>query len=199
MATPIGLTGALCVWLSVGMSLLGFGLVLRSAEARAGRLSLDTFHGFYEHTPLLAGMFLLTGLSSIGFPGTVGFVGAELLVEGAVEIYPLVGLAVVVAAAMNGIAVVHAYLRVFAGAPRPTSISLTCRTSERIAIVILSFLILAGGLVPQPGVASRYHAATSLLETRGTRKESTEHGSGHPETAHTALPPASQLLTVEGR
>jgi len=51
MASPIGLAGALCVWLSVGISLLGFGLALRSVEARTGRLTLDNFHGLYEHTP----------------------------------------------------------------------------------------------------------------------------------------------------
>ncbi len=39
--------------------------------------------------PSLAGFFLLTGLASIGFPGTVGFIAMELLIEGAVEYYPL--------------------------------------------------------------------------------------------------------------
>ena len=44
------------------------------------------FHGLYEHTPGLAALFLVTGLASIGFPGTVGFVGAELLVDGIVQV-----------------------------------------------------------------------------------------------------------------
>ncbi|PNY35982.1 hypothetical protein C2E31_16135, partial [Rhodopirellula baltica] len=34
LATPIGLTGGLCVWLSVGLALGGFGLTLRCVEAR---------------------------------------------------------------------------------------------------------------------------------------------------------------------
>ena len=55
--------------------------------------------------PVLAGFFLLTGLASIGFPGTIGFVAVELLVEGAVRAYPLIGAIVVLAAALNGIAV----------------------------------------------------------------------------------------------
>lgn len=166
MVTPIGLTGALCVWLSVGISLLGFGLTLRSVEARTGRLSLDSFHGLYEHTPILAGLFLLTGLASIGFPGTVGFVGTELLVEGTVAVYPLVGLALVLAAMLNGVAVVLAYFRVFTGTRHVASISLQCRPSERITIVILTALIIGGGLHPQPGVSSRYHAAVALMQHR---------------------------------
>jgi NADH-quinone oxidoreductase subunit M len=115
MAKPIGLAGALCVWLSVGISMLGFGLALRSVEARTGRLTLDNFHGLSAHTPFLASMFLLTGLAAIGFPGTIGFIGMELLVEGAVEVYPMIGLAVVVAATLNGIAIVNAYFHIFTG------------------------------------------------------------------------------------
>src|SRR5262249_53065344 len=68
-ATPLGLTGALCVWLSVSLALTGLGLSLRALEARHRRLSLAGFHGLYEHTPALAVCFLLTGLASVGFPG----------------------------------------------------------------------------------------------------------------------------------
>lgn len=166
IATPIGLAGGLCVWLSVGICLLGFGLALRCVEARTGRLTLDNFHGLYEHTPFLAAMFLLTGLASIGFPGTVGFIGTELLVEGAVEIYPFVGLAVVAAAAMNGVAIVKAYFHVFTGTRHTSTITMGCRPAERITILVMVVLIIGGGLIPQPGVQSRYHAAQALLEHR---------------------------------
>lgn len=168
-ATPIGLTGALCVWLSVGLSLAGFGLTLRSIEARVGRLSLDRFHGLYGHIPSLAGLFLLTGLASIGFPGTAGFVGAELLVEGAVQVSPFVGIAIVVAAALNGLAVLHAYFRIFTGSRHVATIDLGIRVPERVAVLVLSALLVGGGLYPQPGVAGRYHAAAQLVEERDRR------------------------------
>ncbi|MEZ6073582.1 MAG: proton-conducting transporter membrane subunit [Pirellulales bacterium] len=175
LVTPIALTGALCVWLSVGLGLAGFGLVLRSIESRTGRVSLDEYHGLYEHAPTLAALFLLTGLASIGFPGTVGFIGTELLVEGVVAVYPLVGMAVVVAAALNGIAILGAYFRVFCGRHRSASVSLRARTSERFAVLVLTVLILGGGLFPQPGVSSRYHAARALVRQRES----------HPLTAST--------------
>lgn len=165
-ADKIGLTGALCVWLSVGLSLAGFGLTLRSVEARTGRLSLDQFHGLYEHMPMLAILFMVTGLGSIGFPGTLGFVGTELLLEGAVKVFPLVGMAIVIAAALNGLAMLHAYFRVFTGARHASSIDLRIRWPEQIAMLILTALILGGGLYPQPGVDSRYHAAVKLIEQR---------------------------------
>lgn len=167
LVTPVAVTGALCVWLSVGLSLAGFGLTLRGIEARTGRVSLDEYHGLHEHTPMLAALFLLTGLASIGFPGTVGFVGTELLIEGAVAVYPLTGTAVVIAAALNGIAILQAYFRVFAGATPAATISLSARPAERVAVLVLTALILGGGLYPQPGVESRYHAARELVRLRG--------------------------------
>jgi len=162
LVTPIGLAGALCVWLSVGLSLTGFGLTLRSIESRIGRISLQDYHGLYQQMPGFAGFFLLTGLASIGFPGTIGFIAMELLVEGAVGVYPIIGAAVVVVAALNGIAVLHAYFRIFTGRRSTTQVSLQARNAERVSILLLTVLIIGGGMVPGPGIASRYHAAIEL-------------------------------------
>jgi len=169
MATPIGLTGALCVWLSVGVSLGGFGLTLRALESRRGRLSLVEFQGLYEHTPELACCFVLTGLASVGFPGTVGFIGGELLVDGAVGLYPWIGPAVVVAAALNGIALVKAYFLLFTGTRYSSSVSLSIGPREKVAVLSLAALILIGGTIPQGTVLSRFHAAKDVLINRSER------------------------------
>lgn len=166
LATPVGLTGAYCLWLSVGLALAGFGLTLRSLEARTGRLTLTKFHGHYEHTPNLAVFFLLTGLASIGFPGTIGFVGTELLLEGAIRVFPQIGLAVVFATALNSIAVLQAYFRLFTGAKFSATVSLGARWSERLAVLSFTLLIIGGGLFPQPGIISRYRAAWESMRAR---------------------------------
>lgn len=167
--SPVGLAGALCVWLSAGLSLAGFGLTLRAVEARTGRLSLTEYHGLYEHAPSLAVCYLATGLASVGFPGTFGFVGTELLVDGAVVAYPSVGAIVVVASALNGIAIVQTYLRLFTGKRHVTMVPLGARRRERFAVLTLALIIFGGGLHPRPGVQSRYAAAKHLLEERSLR------------------------------
>jgi NADH-quinone oxidoreductase subunit M len=172
--TPVGLAGALCVWLSAGLSLAGFGLTLRAVEARTGRLSLTEYHGLYEHAPSLAVCFLATGLACVGFPGTFGFVGTELLVDGAVVAFPYVGAVVVFASALNGIAIVQTYLRLFTGTRHVTTVPLGARRRERFAVLTLALIIFGGGLFPQPGVQSRYAAATRLLEQRTERMKSGE-------------------------
>jgi NADH-quinone oxidoreductase subunit M len=190
--TEIGLTGALCIWLSVGLSLTGFGLTLRAIESRRGRVSLDQFQGLYEHAPGLAVGFVLTGLACVGFPGTVGFVGTELLVDGVVEQQPVTGIAVVLACALNGIAILRAYFLVFTGTRYQTTVSLSMRRREQIAVLSLAALILIGGLIPQPGISSRYRAASELLSQRepalhSPEESSTEHHGdshkNHPEEA----------------
>jgi NADH-quinone oxidoreductase subunit M len=119
--------------------------------------------------PRQAMFFLFTGLASIGFPGTIGFVGAELLVEGAVEASPWVGTLVVITSAINGLAIMHAYFRVFTGTRHPGTVDLQARPAERAAVLMLTALILGGGLYPQPGISSRYHAAVELSKSRTTR------------------------------
>jgi NADH-quinone oxidoreductase subunit M len=170
LVTPISLTGALGLWFSVILSLGGLGLMLRALEARFGRLSLDDFHGLYEHSPALAVGFLLTGLASVGFPGTIGFVSAELLVDGAVEANLPVGLAVILAAAVNGIVIVRAYFRLFTGGRHVSAVSLAITPRERVVVLTLAAVILGGGLVPQPGVATRHVAAEGILKARGAHR-----------------------------
>jgi NADH-quinone oxidoreductase subunit M len=169
--TPISLTGALSMWFSVALAIGGLGLTLRALEARFGRLSLSRFHGLYDHSPALAVCFLLTGLASVGFPGTIGFVATEMLVDGAVETNLFLGIAVVIAAALNGIAVVRAYLLLFTGTRHTSTISLNIGLRERIAVLTLAALIIVGGLFPQPGVSSRHHAAEAILKDRADRQK----------------------------
>jgi NADH-quinone oxidoreductase subunit M len=167
----IALTGGLCLWLSSGLALTGFGLTIWWLEARRGRLSLAGLHGGYEHTPLLAVCFLLTGLGSVGFPGTLGFVGAELMVDGAVQAYPIMGMGVVLAAALNGIAVVQAYFTLFTGRHHVSMLNLRMRVRERIAILVLAALLLIGGLLPQSLITSRYAVVTTIFNDEATHAD----------------------------
>ena len=121
--TPTGLTGSLSLWLSMGIALVSLGVVLRAIEGRVGRTGLVDFHGLYQQMPLMAAFFMLALLASIGFPGTVGFVGVELLVESAMETQPLYAPVVVMAVALNGIAALRVYFRLFTGKPAAAAIS----------------------------------------------------------------------------
>ncbi len=168
--TELSLCASLCLWFSAMLSVGGFGLTLRALEARFGRLSLTDYRGLYEHTPSLAVFFLLTGLASVGFPGTIGFISMELLVDSAVEANLYVGVGVLAASAFNGIAVLRAYFLLFTGTRHASTVLTRIAPRERLAVLTLSALILGGGLFPQPGVTTRVRAAEEILRLRRARR-----------------------------
>ena len=161
--TTTSLTGALCLWVSVALSLGGLGLTMRALEARFGRLSLTTHLGLYDQAPTLAVGFLLMGLASVGFPGTLGFVAAEMLLDGVINANPVIGVGLIFVAALNGIAVLRAYTLLFTGCSPRTNLLLNSTTPERIAVLVLASMVLIGGLWPAPGVSDRRAAAVQIL------------------------------------
>lgn len=169
--TSLSLTGALALWASAALALSGLGFTLRAVEARLGQMPLDRFIGLYEHSPGLAVGFLLTGLASVGFPFTLGYVAADLLVEGAIETNLALGTIVVLAAAVNGIAIVRAYLLLFTGTRHQSTVSLAITPRERAMVLAMAGLILGGGLVPQLLVVSRHAAAQDVLKIRYANRE----------------------------
>src|SRR5262249_11380568 len=130
----------------------------------------------------LAVCFLLTGLASVGFPGTPGFMALELLVDGAVEANPAVGLGVLLAAALNGIAVVRAYLALFTGARHISTVSLGIAWPERLGVLPLAALLRGGGLFPHPGVVPRHQPPSAILANRSGRSSEPPPSSRLAET-----------------
>jgi NADH-quinone oxidoreductase subunit M len=141
--------GSLAMWYSVALSLGGVGLVLRALEARFGELTFAQHRGLYATSPLLALGFSLFGLGSVGFPGTLSFIASEILLDAAIESNLLVGLAMLLVAALNGIAILRVYLLVFTGKSLAISPSLVTTPRERVAIVFLAGLVMLFGLFPQ--------------------------------------------------
>lgn len=163
------LAGGLLVWLSAGLAFAGLARCVLVLEARRGRLDLRTFHGGYERMPLLAITFLGMGLACTGFPGTLGFVGQELLVDGAVDEFPVMGFAIVVASALTGLAVLRMYFSLFCGRASPPAapglrFGLTRR--ETWTFVALVIALVGFGLAPRPLVDSRFAAAAEILQFR---------------------------------
>jgi NADH-quinone oxidoreductase subunit M len=95
-------------------------------------------------------------------------------VDSAVEANPLIGVAVVATAALNGIAVVRAYFLLFTGTRHLSTVSLGIGLRERVAVLTLSALILGGGFYPQPGISTRHRAAEEMLEERKARNGTLE-------------------------
>jgi NADH-quinone oxidoreductase subunit M len=166
------LAGGLLLWLSAGVAFAGLARCVLVLESRRGRLDLATFHGGYERMPVLAISFLAMGLACTGVPGTLGFAGQELLVDGTVDAFPVLGFAVVVASALTGLAVLRMYFALFCGrrdvlADSGVHLGLTRREAWTFALVVI---VLVGlGIVPRPIVDSRFTASEQILRSRDAR------------------------------
>ncbi len=177
MVTPIGLTGALCVWLSIGLALGGFGLTLRALEARRGRLSLDQLPRTCMNTRRTwPCAFCSPGWRALDFRARLALSARNCWSMARSRRIRYVGVAMVVAAALNGIAIVKAYFRLFTGSHYQSSVPLWLRARERYGVLTLAGLIQLAGFFPQPGVTSRYQAAEELLAKRAALGIEETHG-----------------------
>lgn len=167
-ASGEALTGALVLWLSSGLAFAGLCRCTLVLEARRGRLDLRTYHGGYEHMPILAASFLLMGLACSGFPGTLGFIGEELLVDGAIEMFPVLGYGVVLAGVLTGLGILRMYFSLFCGS-RDTSPRMAILAREAWAFSLLTALLVIAGIAPNPILTSREKAGEEILALREQR------------------------------
>ncbi|GGS53405.1 hypothetical protein [Actinokineospora fastidiosa] len=125
-------------WQALAIAVSGLAMTTAALEARRGGLSLAIPNGSLTETPRLAVAFLVFGLAAVGFPPLLGFAG----VHHAIEATPLLALA----AAVNGITVLRAFLRLFGGVVHRTGEHDLTRM-ERYAVTIAAATLVAGVLV----------------------------------------------------
>lgn len=166
LATELSMLAGLLLWLSLPLAMLGLGLTIRCLEARTGRLGLQNFRGFHSKVPTLAALFLISGLAAVGFPGTLGFLGLEMLTQAATQVNPVFGLLVIASSALNGIALLRVYSLVFLGTRQQTALPLQVRRVELAGLLILVLLLIGGALWPQPGIDNRRQAIAILQRAR---------------------------------
>jgi NADH-quinone oxidoreductase subunit M len=163
-----GVAGSLTVWIASALSMGGLGLTIAALELRRGRLSLAEHHGGYEQMPLLAASFLVFGLATVGFPGTLGFLGEELLVGGSLDRFPAIGYVVIAATALNGITVLRMYFSLYCGRTA-RGLPVRARPRELAVFASVAVVLVVGGLFPRGMIDSRFDAAETALAQRALR------------------------------
>jgi len=132
------------------MTFLAFLVLVPVAKATGGE-EISHFNGLGRRSPGLAFSMLLAMLSLAGLPFTVGFLGKFFLFEAAMsqQKYPLVVIGVVTVACGF-----YYYLKIIRAmywqAPPEDAPAITVSLPSRVAIIILSALILILGVYPQP-------------------------------------------------
>lgn len=122
-------------------------------EARTGTARMDRVHGLGTPAPHMAAAFLVLGFALVGFPGSLGFVAEDLMLQGVLGLHPIVGALLLLATAVNAVTIFRCFQRVFLG-PLPHQIGLAAMpdliTRERLLLVLLVVLVVTTGCLPSP-------------------------------------------------
>jgi NADH-quinone oxidoreductase subunit M len=100
------------------MLFLAVGLLIR----RGGTASMTEYGGVGRAAPLLAGMFLIAGLSTLSLPGTNSFISEFLVLIGAFPTRPVFTVIATVGIVFAALYVLWVYQRVFTGPLRGTAV-----------------------------------------------------------------------------
>ncbi len=144
----VAFSGGLLVLSVLALAVSGFAMTLSALLARRGDLTLETPGGTFARTPRLAVAFLLLGFSTVGFPLTLGFVAEDLLVQGSVAEFPLLGLSLIVATALNGMTVMRAFFTLFSGSDQHEG-EMDLVPREKAALSLVMATLLLGGIFPR--------------------------------------------------
>ncbi|MBV8931188.1 MAG: NADH-quinone oxidoreductase subunit M [Kutzneria sp.] len=100
--------------LATGMLILVIGMVI----ARGGSTSIADYGGMAKLTPLLAGMFLVAGLSTLSLPGTNSFISEFLVLLGSYPTQPVAAVFATIGMILAALYVLWLYQRIMQGPVR---------------------------------------------------------------------------------
>jgi NADH-quinone oxidoreductase subunit M len=149
--SKIAMVGAVLLMFNHGVITIGFFLIIGFIEQRRGSYQIKDLTGLQGPAPVMAALFTVVMLASIGLPGLSGFVSEYLILIGTFGTHAWWG-----AIATTGVLAAAAYLlwayqRVFQGRAEGANASISDVTSkERWVLVPVVVLILALGVFPKP-------------------------------------------------
>ncbi|MBI3872455.1 MAG: NADH-quinone oxidoreductase subunit M [candidate division Zixibacteria bacterium] len=148
----IGASGSVLQQINHGISTGALFLLVGMIYERRHTRQIDDYGGIYAVVPVFTSVFLIVALSSIGLPGTNGFVGEFLILLGAFAVRPIF-----TAVATVGIVLAAGYMlwmvrRVFFGTvTRPENEHIRDLGFRELAVVVpLVILIIWVGVYPRP-------------------------------------------------
>ena len=149
--TSQGLTGAVIQMVNHGLIIAALFLVIGWLYERRKSWQANELKGLQWSAPVMAGVFTVVMLASIGVPGLNGFIGEFLILSGTFIVHRWWAVAATFGIIIAALYLLWAYQQVFHG--EPTERDKTTRDlawSERLIIAPLIILIVFLGVYPKP-------------------------------------------------
>ena len=158
--------GALMIMISHGISTGALFLLIGMLYERTHTRQIAAYGGLARSVPMFAAVLTLVSLSSIGLPGTNGFVGEFLVLIGSYEAAP-----VATAIAATGVVFAAAYLLwalqriIFNPMTHPENADLADLNRRELGVMaVLSVVIIVMGIAPGPILRRMEPASTRFVQ-----------------------------------
>src|SRR5689334_18345666 len=149
--TSQGVSGATFYMVNHGFATGALFLLVGFLIARRGTDRIADYGGVQKVAPLLAGLFLISGLAGLSLPGLSTFVSEFLVLLGTFSRYKLPAIIATAGIILAAIYILWMYQRAMNGPVREEVAGMRdLRPRELLAVVPLVGLLIFGGVYPQP-------------------------------------------------
>jgi len=149
--TTQGLSGSSFYMVNHGFSTGALFLVMGYLVSRRGSKRIADFGGVQKIAPILAGVFLVSGLSGLALPGMSTFTSEFLVLTGAYSVNPTAAILATVGIVLAAVYILWPYQRMMTGEPSKEVEETVTEISRRelVAVAPLIAILIALGFVPQ--------------------------------------------------
>jgi NADH-quinone oxidoreductase subunit M len=149
--TSASTAGATFYMFNHGLSTAALFLVAGILIARRGSASIGDFGGVQKVAPVLSGVFLVAGLSSLSLPGLAPFVSEFMVMVGTFTRYPVAAIVSVLGIVLAAIYILVMYQRTMTGPLREHSAGIRDLNPLEMASLAPAIVLIVGlGFFPQP-------------------------------------------------
>jgi NADH-quinone oxidoreductase subunit M len=181
--TTQGMQGALMVNLNHGISTGALFLLIGMIYERRHTRMIADFGGIAKVMPMFAVMLSIVAMSSIGVPGTNGFVGEFLVLIGAFRTQPVAAVISATVVIFAAVYLLWALQRIiYNPLAKPENAALKDLNKRELGLLIpLIVAIFWLGLYPKPILDRTHAAANRIIERVGGMPEANTSATSTPE------------------
>ena len=181
-----GISGAYIQMINHGISTGLLFLMIGMLYDRTHTRDIEAYQGLAKLSPAFSLFFMIATLSSIGFPGTNGFIGEFLVLLGIYLKEPIVAYFAVTGVIFGAVYMLHLYKKVFFGPPSAKLLALAdegvLKLKNREIFIIMPFIIMIFWLGLKPGfILSSTQAGIEKLVFRGVTETLTKNSQPNDE------------------
>ncbi|HEX8488717.1 MAG TPA: NADH-quinone oxidoreductase subunit M [Propionibacteriaceae bacterium] len=151
--TSQSLVGSTLYMLNHGLSTAALFLVAGFLIKRRGSRDIGDFGGVQKVAPVLAGLMLFAGLSTLSLPGLSSFVSEFMVLAGTFSRHPVYASVSTLAIVLAALYILIVYQRTMTGPVTPQvrdTVTSDLSGRERLSLVPLVLLIVVLGVFPKP-------------------------------------------------